>query len=108
MNDLIERLRAKPEHVRKTVAFSASAGFTGVIALLWAVSLGSSGALALSSGPAQEGELTSAFSESGRTSLLSAVSAITNPQQGQVTVVETRASSTVPAPRAEERTVIPF
>ncbi len=108
MNDLIERMRAKPEHVRKGVALSASAGFTALIALLWGVSLASSGALAIAPSASAEDGIKATFAESGGTSLLSAVSALTKPQEGQVTVVETRASSTAAAPRPEQRTVIPF
>ncbi len=39
MRDYIERLRAKPEHVRRRIALGTSVGVTGVIAFFWAVAL---------------------------------------------------------------------
>lgn len=45
----VHSLREKPEHVRQRIAVTASAGITGFVALIWAVSLASSGVLALDS-----------------------------------------------------------
>jgi hypothetical protein len=108
MTDFIERLRAKPEHVRKGIALGTASGVTALIALVWSVSFFSSGALALSPSSVGTEGLASSFSKTGGSSLLSAVGALSGKQEGQITVVETRASSTVAAPSSDDRTVIPF
>ncbi len=47
MRDHIERLRAKPEHIRRRIALGTSLGVTGVVAGVWAVALLFSGNLSL-------------------------------------------------------------
>lgn len=107
MTDLVERLRAKPEPVRKVVALGAATGFTGLVAIAWAVSFTSSAAFALSA-PDDAAGPRPGIAEEESASLLSAVGALMKQQEGVITVAGTRASSTVPAPKADERTVIPF
>jgi len=108
MMDFIERLRAKPDHTRKQIALGAATGFTGLVALVWLTAFTASGALARPS-ESKESGVTSAFSEQSGASLLGAVGALTARQDGSITVVGTRASSTMQADAApEERTVIPF
>lgn len=108
MNDFIERLRAKPEHVRKSIALGTAGSVTGLVALVWAVSFSSSGTFAFTPDPVGERTVSSAFAEASGPSLLGAVGALISKEEGEVEVVGTRASSTVSAPRPEERTVIPF
>ncbi len=107
MNDFVERLRAKPEHVRKSLALLGAGGFTAVIALFWAVSFTSSASFALSTSNESKPSVETAFKEDSA-SLLSAVGTLLKGDVGQITVVETRASSTVDAPKGDTRTVIPF
>ncbi len=47
MRDFIERLRAKPEHVRRRIAFGTTFGITGLITLVWVSAVVVSGNLAL-------------------------------------------------------------
>lgn len=111
MMDFIERLRAKPEHVRRRIALAASAGVTAVVALLWLIAISSSGVLALGSGSSSDSTLTSAFSgKAGSTaSAFSAAAALFGGASGDgIEVVGTESSSTLDERPAEERTVIPF
>ena len=43
----IQKLRAKPEHVRERIALGASAGITGLVALVWVVTLATTGTFSL-------------------------------------------------------------
>jgi hypothetical protein len=45
MRDFIERLKSKPEHVRRRIALGTSLGVTGVVAAVWAFGLIFSGSL---------------------------------------------------------------
>jgi hypothetical protein len=45
----IEKLRAKPHHVRERIAVGTAAGITGVVALIWVVTLAATGTFSLSS-----------------------------------------------------------
>ena len=47
MRDFIERLKAKPEHVRRRIAIGTTAGITGVVALAWFFTLLFSGTFSL-------------------------------------------------------------
>lgn len=107
MRDFIEHLRAKPEHVRKQIAFATSAGVTGVVAFMWVIAFVSSGALMRSSEP-ETPAVTSALKEQKGASLLGAIGALTTKEDGSIVVVGTSASSTVEEKKTEERTVIPF
>ncbi len=107
MRDFIEHLRAKPDHVRKQIAFGASLGITGTVALMWAVAFMSSGALMRSPEPTDSG-ITSALSEQKGASLLGAIGALTTQEDGSIMVVGTSASSTGKSEAPDERTVIPF
>jgi hypothetical protein len=111
MRDFIETLRAKPEYIRRRIALAAAAGVTATVALLWVVALATSGAFALG-GPDRAPELTATFSErtSNTASALSAAASLFSGAQSEegIEVVEVESSSTLDAPPAEERTVIPF
>jgi hypothetical protein len=56
MMDFIERLRAKPEHVRQRIAFGASAGITGVVATGWLMTLLVSGTFSIAPSPAKSSD----------------------------------------------------
>lgn len=43
----IEKLRAKPHHVRERIAFGTAAGVTGVVGLIWIVTLAATGTFSL-------------------------------------------------------------
>lgn len=43
----IEKLRAKPEHVRERIALGTSAGITGLVAVIWVVTLAATGTFSL-------------------------------------------------------------
>jgi hypothetical protein len=59
MRDFIERLRAKPEHVRRRIAVGTSLGITGVIAFVWGLSLIFGNTLSIESSSGQNGTLAS-------------------------------------------------
>lgn len=108
MRDFIEHLRAKPDHVRKQIALSASASITGVVALMWGTAFISSGALSRTNVPEEPG-IVAAFSEEHGASLMGAIGALTSSKDsGELMVVGTNASSTVSGETKDERTVIPF
>lgn len=107
MQDFIERLRAKPDHVRKNIALGSATAVTGLIAIMWVVAFTSSGALTRNA-EREETPIASAFSESEGATLLGAIGALTTREDGSITVVGTSASSTKTVEVQEERTVIPF
>jgi hypothetical protein len=106
----VHTLREKPAHVRERIAVGASAGITGLVALIWAVSVASSGVLALDQQPAGEAagqNLGASVSE-----LMGAVGALTGASTSapELTIVDgpsgtTRDEPSAPPPSA---TVIPF
>jgi hypothetical protein len=115
IRDYIEELKSKPEHIRRRVALGVSTGITGLVAIGWLVALGSSGTLALST-PADEAgtqgiAAAAQQTQTGFADLLGAASAFQAATDGHapLTIVGTRASSTLDQPSAEDtRTVIPF
>lgn len=113
MVDFIERLRAKPEHVRKQIALGTSAGVTGIVALGWIGAFVATGPLTLAepatgsfanAAPALE-EPRSSFSQ-----LFAAVGAAgQSSDEGELTIIDAHTSTTVdPEPVTDNRTVIPF
>lgn len=105
--DFIERLRAKPDHVRQRIVFLTASGATGLIALMWVTAFTSSGALSRSV-EVKENPIASAFSDNEGASLLGAIGALTTTEEGSIQVVGTSASSTAPAQTSDNRTTIPF
>ncbi|MDB5237380.1 MAG: hypothetical protein JWL88_482 [Parcubacteria group bacterium] len=76
----IEKLRAKPEHIRERIAFGTAAGVTGVAATIWVIALAATGTFSLSpsagtlaSGPAGQGAI--AQTQDGFSQLVGAVGA---------------------------------
>ncbi|MBP9817115.1 MAG: hypothetical protein KBD05_03790 [Candidatus Pacebacteria bacterium] len=109
MKDYVEHLRAKPESVRRTIAFVAAAAIAAVVATGWMIALVSSGTLAIAPVSSSE-EAASAFSETQQRfdELAGAASAFyTNQEAAGVTVVEDEAP--VPAePAPQEAKVLHF
>lgn len=120
MRDFIERMQAKPEHVRKRFALFTSAGITLVVALGWLAALSSSNSFALSPTDASLSSINGGdgLSEiveetsSGFGSLLGAAGAAGNANGGTaggLQVVDGESSSSLDRESdTEERTVIPF
>jgi hypothetical protein len=52
MLDFIERLRAKPEHIRHRYAYGTAAGISGIVAVVWLFAVVASGSLVLGAQPA--------------------------------------------------------
>lgn len=115
VRDYVEHLKGQPVHVRKRFALGASGAITGVIALAWIVALSSSGSLTLAPSSSATSNIAAATRDSGKdlSSLLGAAGAFKDNGfngSGSITVVDTKASSTLdqPATASDERTVIPF
>jgi hypothetical protein len=124
--DYVERLRAKPEHVRRRIAAGSAVGITGVVAGAWLLALVFSGSLSIT--PSSSNAPTLATSpgatqiasaatqtQSGFTQLLSAVGfANASSSAPALTIVDTASStpSTDTAgdqsPTGGNQTVIPF
>lgn len=112
IHQTVRTLRQKPEHVRERIAIASSAGVTGVIALIWAVSLTSSGALALDARPSDTpAELARQDMGSSMSELMGAVGALTGATTSapELTIVDGPSASTYDEPVAPpSATVIPF
>ena len=109
MRDHIERLRAKPVHVRKQVALAASSAVTGVVAVAWLMAMVATGAFSLESEVNEPtfadaaSDLTAAVAEGGSFFADDAAPA------RDITIIESDTETTFDAvPVADDRTVIPF
>lgn len=109
VQNYVEHLKGKPEHVRRRYALAISGGITFVIAFAWITAIGTSGVLALSP---QSGQRQIAENEPGpMSSLVGAAAAFrTGISSGSLNVVETEVSSSLDRPedKTQEATVIPF
>ena len=119
MRDFIERLQAKPEHVRHRIAFFSSFSLTAVVAVAWFAAVANSGVLTLAPLNASSGSGFGALTDTsalvkdtstGWDDLLGAVGAAGGTSSGDPTlsIVDERASSTLDRNAVDERTVIPF
>lgn len=120
MFDFIERLRAKPEHVRQRIAFGTATLFTGIIAVGWMAALVAGNAFILK--PTNDGPtladstrpLSGAVSDvqSSFSNLMGGAGAANLGVNAQtdLTIIETDTSTTLntPAQNNDTRTVIPF
>lgn len=111
MQDFIERLKAKPVHVRHRIMFLTAGGVSALIAIVWFGALASTGAFTLtpttvaSDGtPAAQIGQTMTQAASGLSAFTSASGAGTN--QSTIQVVNTDGTQTA-APAADQ-TVLPF
>jgi hypothetical protein len=122
----VERLRAKPEHIRRRIAMGTSVGITGLVAGVWFVGILFSGKLTLAvpviGGP------SSTFADSGTgvpvpdvgaaaantgnafTQLLGAVGVATATTAPAALIVEDKVPTTTPTVQknSQGQTVIPF
>jgi hypothetical protein len=117
MRDFIERLKSKPEHIRRRIALGTAAGITGVVTVVWAGALIFSGALGIpqNTGASVPGTLATGDGGSDSTAqapaktnfeqLLGAVGVTT--QQSAAPAL-TPVDVTPPAATATAPTVIPF
>lgn len=115
MQDFIERLRAKPEHVRKQIAIGTSGALTGVVALGWIVSMAAGGTLALKSSTptdtnAPDFAALAEETQSEFNSLMGAAGAFTATSSEPALTVESNSRSTLDRNEQvdDTRTVIPF
>lgn len=122
MKDYVAKLKGKPEHIRKRIAFGASAGVTGLIALAWigtmvttgAFTMGAKSTVADSNQNSAPVALTDTNVKSNFSQLAGAVAAATGATTSQpsLTIIDGKASSTLdatqPAPNNSSATVIPF
>ncbi len=111
--DFLERLRAKPEHVRRQIALRTSGAVTLVVFLGWATAFASSGTLALNDTGSTSSNLAEATQNTDLdvSRLLGAANAFQQDieEATSIRVVETNASSTLDANTGVgEETVIPF
>ena len=130
MRDFIERLKSKPEHIRRRIAVGTTVGITGVVATAWFFTLLFAGTLSLaiptnvinSNGTISQldntggnGSNLAAVNASGITAppesnwskLLGAVGISTQPAPAPALKIED-ARATSSAPQASQPTVIPF
>ena len=119
MRDFIERLKAKPEHVRRRIALGTTLGITGVVTTAWFFTLLFGGTLSLAVPPSVvdgNGAITqagtdpnasgaSADSKSNFSQLLGAVGITTAKPAPAALQVEDAAPVTA---TATQPTVIPF
>ena len=114
----LERMRNKPDHIRKGVAFGAAGALTLLVALGWGVFTVESGSLALAPTvltPDATAQIATTASEtsSGFSNLLGAVGAATSADtKPSLQIVDSGVTSTINAKAAAtpapEQTTIPF
>lgn len=112
----LDTLRAKPHHVRHSIALFSSVGVTALVALAWIATLATSGTLALDDSPVKEETLqvkeTFAQSKSAFSELMGAVGAVTTGTTGEpaITVIDTRTETSFDTKieNNTSKTVIPF
>jgi hypothetical protein len=120
MMEYLEKLRAKPGHVRERIAFGVAAGFTALVFVAWGAVIATNGTLALAPSSfavtdTDASQINSAANKtkSGFTNLLGAAAAFQSGDSEQTSglsadtgiTVETHASTTG---SQSAPTVIPF
>lgn len=120
MKELIQRMKAKPEHVRKRIAFGTSVGVTGLIAFMWVGTMATTGAFALNNKAdgtaAAQPEaapiaLTGTNVKSNFSELMGAVGAVASGSSTKpaLTIIDGNTSSSLDAKTTNpSATVIPF
>lgn len=116
--DHIERIKGKPHHARKRIAFTAAASGAALIGLVWLVGNLSTGAFLIQGSTfadsVGQGSVTAVGSSDGSQGLAGAAAALPASDQNStganepahIEIIDT-ASSTAAQPKAEQ-TVIPF
>ncbi len=124
MNDFIQKLKAKPVHVRESIAFGTAIAFTSLVAIVWLTTslTSSSGFFAPMLSPTVSFEnsqktLAQVYAQDGgapsvHSNLVGAASEAVSVKNSASTprlqIVEVSHSFTSSATSSEERTVIPF
>lgn len=124
MQDYIEKLKLKPEHVRRRIAVGTSVGITALVAIVWVSALSASGTFALGTGTnaPKQAPSTDAFALDGTnvksnvSQLVGAVSAATGAttSQASLTIVDGTTTSSIGQPTKQadgnntSATVLPF
>ena len=110
MRNYINSLKKKPEHVRRRIALLSTSGVTGFVAIIWAVTLSSTGVFSLAP-TAKTQTTTTASSQTSFSQLLGAVGAASaTSSDPSLSIVDDGSSSTLDAKRQQtaSATVIPF
>lgn len=120
MLDFIERLRAKPEHIRARIALGTASAVTGMVTLGWFGALLAGNAFDLSTptgaslvelNGGQETSLPNALAnaKSGFSAVLEASETGESPLVDDgVIIVDVSPKEVLPAEKPDERTIIPF
>ena len=109
--DHIERVKGKPHHIRKRIAFTAAAAGTTIVALVWLVGSLSLGTFAIkensfSDSTGQE-SVIAAGSDNGSPNLAGAAAALPNVNApAHIEIID--AASSTSGQKKTERTIIPF
>ncbi len=102
----VEHLKRKPAHERERIAFLSAGAVAAVVTLGYLGALVSSDRLAFESQPV---EFVAEDSQQSMNSLLRAAAAFdVIDEEGDITVVESKSSSTMETPDQSSATVIPF
>lgn len=113
LNDHLDRLRAKPHHVRRQIAFGSSLAVTALVAVGWLGALASSPKLALDARPDDTGNALTQ-TRTNFSDLMGAAGAAlgATSSPAAITVVDTKTSSTLEIARENyndtNETVIAF
>ena len=105
----IARIREKPHHIRKQIAFATAAGIAGFIGLVWLVGSAVTGAFAIQASSfaavAAADNVVATTSTSLPAGLAGAAAAVDTSGPARIEIVDTNpvATTTPPAP-----TVLPF
>ena len=116
MLEFIDRLRQKPEHVRRRIAAGTAVTVTGLVALGWmgALIAGNAFILTPSTDAPSLAETGTPLSDAvanrpgGMPNLMGAAGAAGTKQEASLIIVEGKSASTVQAAEPEERTSISF
>ena len=111
--DHIERVKAKPHHVRKRVAFGVAAGTSFLIAFVWFVGSYASGGFAIQGSnfamSTGQGGAVATTSASGSQALAGAAAAAAVQDANapaHIEIVDT--TPTAPAQKQSDQTILPF
>ena len=107
----IEHVKEKPHHIRKSIAFTAAAGITGLVALVWLVGSLGTGAFAIrgatfAESTGQESPATAGVGDNFQNVAGAAAVLEDGSTPAYIEIIDS-ASSTLKAKQAEQ-TTIPF
>ena len=110
VRDYVEHLKTKPHHHRQAIAFGSALCITLLVGVGWLTSLVSSGVLAFDRSSDDTGFASATRNFQTQTANLAGAAASFGDAfaSGDITVVDTKASSTLDTKDSDEATVIPF